>query len=42
VLSRSQHIGELGGVHCTPEFFPQTVAESFRERYGRQDYRETG
>jgi GNT-I family len=42
VLSRSQHIGEHGGSHCTTEFFPQTVAESFRAHYDPQAYQETG
>jgi hypothetical protein len=41
-LSRSQHIGRLGGAHCTPGFFPETVSETFREHYGPQAYRETG
>lgn len=39
-LSRSQHIGEHGGAHCTPGFYPQTVAASFREHYDPQVYRE--
>ena len=38
--SRSLHIGEHGGTHCSVDFYPQTVAASFREHYGPQAYRE--
>jgi hypothetical protein len=38
--SRSQHIGEHGGAHCTPEFFPRTVSRSWSASYGPQAYRE--
>jgi hypothetical protein len=40
VLARAQHIGEHGGTHCTPDFFPNTVAKSFRGHFERQRYRE--
>ena len=40
-LSRSQHIGREGGIHCnTPEIFEQTRSRSFRPVYGKQDYAE--
>ena len=38
--SRSQHIGEHGGAHCTPGFFPRTVSRSWSASYGPQAYRE--
>jgi hypothetical protein len=38
--SRSQHIGEHGGAHCIPEFFPRTVSRSWSASYGPQAYRE--
>jgi len=38
--SRSQHIGEHGGAHCTPEYFPATVSRSWSASYGPQAYRE--
>jgi len=38
--SRSQHIGEHGGAHCTPEYFPATVSRSWSSSYGPQAYRE--
>jgi hypothetical protein len=38
--SRSQHIGEHGGAHCTPGFFPSTVSRSWSASYGPQAYRE--
>jgi hypothetical protein len=38
--SRSQHIGEHGGAHCTPEYFPRTVSRSWSASYGPQAYRE--
>jgi GNT-I family len=38
--SRSQHIGEHGGAHCTPGYYPQTVSASFRPHYDPQVYRE--
>jgi hypothetical protein len=28
--SRSQHIGEYGGAHCTPAYFPHTVSRSWQ------------
>lgn len=40
-LSRSQHIGREGGIHCTsPEIFEATRSRSFSLAYGRQDYME--
>ena len=39
-LSRSQHIGEHGGIHCSPDFFPQTVSGTFREQFAPQEFRE--
>jgi hypothetical protein len=38
--SRSQHIGEYGGAHCTPAYFPHTVSRSWQAEYGPQSYRE--
>ena len=38
--SRSQHIGEHGGAHCTPGYFPRTVSRSWSASYGPQAYRE--
>ena len=38
--SRSQHIGEHGGAHCTPGYFPRTVSRSWCASYGPQAYRE--
>jgi hypothetical protein len=38
--SRSQHIGEHGGAHCTPDYFPHTVSRSWQAEYGPQSYRE--
>jgi hypothetical protein len=38
--SRSQHIGEYGGAHCTPAYFPHTVSRSWQADYGLQSYRE--
>jgi hypothetical protein len=38
--SRSQHIGEYGGAHCTPGYFPHTVSRSWQAEYGPQSYRE--
>jgi len=38
--SRSLHIGEHGGTHCAPGFYPQTVAASFREHYDPGPFRE--
>jgi hypothetical protein len=38
--SRSQHIGEYGGAHCTPDYFPHTVSRSWQAEYGPQSYRE--
>ena len=40
--SRSQHIGEFGGIHCSPDFYPETVSQTFREHFGPQEYRERG
>ena len=40
--SRSQHIGERSGAHCSPGFFPNTVSQSFAPHYDPQDYVEVG
>lgn len=40
--NRSDHIGEHGGVHCTPEMYPGTVDPDFTEEIGVQDYRLVG
>jgi hypothetical protein len=38
--SRSQHIGELGGAHCTRELYPRTVSRSFQPDFQVQSWRE--
>jgi hypothetical protein len=38
-MSRSQHIGQYGGAHCTPGFYPETVSATFRSHYPPQTYR---
>lgn len=37
--NRSDHIGEAGGMHCTPAMFHETVAPDFREDVESSQYR---
>lgn len=41
-LSRSQHVGRLGGIHCTPDQYETMRSRCFVPRVGPQEYGEVG